>query len=226
MPLSWQEWLHPSFGQRGRIVSPTKPYLWYHYHMNLGDRNGRLVIVSNPWKDGAYYWVKALCDCGTIKTIRKSHFLFTKSCGCIHPRHGGFGTRLYNIWGQIIQRCENHHLRCYPNYGGRGIAVCTEWRDSFSVFRDWALSHGYNDDLLIERRDNDGPYSPQNCTWATMTEQARNKRNSRIVRAFGRAQCLSAWVDDRRCVVKRTTLRNRLNRGWDAEVAITTPCGH
>jgi len=73
-------------------------------------------------------------------------------------------------------RCNNKNHEKYPIYGGRGIIVCDEWKNSYEVFRDWALENGYKDDLTIDRRNNDGNYNPSNCRWVTLNVQARNKR--------------------------------------------------
>lgn len=76
----------------------------------------------------------------------------------------------------LVSGADEEHLR---NYRDRGITVCDEWRKSFNAFREWALSHGYSDSLTIDRIDNDAGYGPDNCRWATVSEQNRNKRHAR-----------------------------------------------
>lgn len=84
------------------------------------------------------------------------------------------GTRLYKIWCQMKQRCNNSNNTAYHRYGGRGIIVCDEWANDFMIFYDWSLCNGYSNDLSIDRIDNDGNYEPSNCRWATTKIQQRN----------------------------------------------------
>lgn len=95
-------------------------------------------------------------------------------------KHGDVGTRLYNVWKAMRQRCSDPGCKDYPNYGGRGITICPEW-DDYTAFRSWALASGYDSEAprgvcTIDRTDVDGDYCPTNCRWVDSKTQANNKR--------------------------------------------------
>jgi hypothetical protein len=129
--------------------------------------------------------------------------------------------RLYKIYECMKTRCYNHNRKNYDRYGGRGITVCDEWLNNYDAFCDWALSHGYNDKLSIDRINNDGNYEPDNCRWATNMEQARNKSNNIWIEKDGIRQTAKDWCNQ--LGISYTTFINRLRRGWDYERALNTP---
>jgi hypothetical protein len=168
-----------------------------HFAEDLtGRRFGRLEVISREpnyiSKTGQEAVWKCRCDCGAFRTVRAGQLRggHATSCGCLqkeraaalHTRHGGSRTKLYGVWTSMIGRCENPADRSYPDYGGRGITLCEEWRTSFEAFRDWATAHGYEEPkegrskISIDRINNDGNYCPENCRWATAKEQNQNQR--------------------------------------------------
>lgn len=162
------------------------------------------------------------CSCGNTTivsgtSLRSGH---TKTCGhCAEIDGTPVGkTRLYRIWSGMKNRCFNPHEPAYKNYGARGITVCDEWRDDFHAFAEWSLSHGYAENLSIDRIENDGIYSPDNCRWATDLTQANNTRNNINIEIDGETHTLAEW--SRISGVGVTTIRCRLKLGWDVTRAV------
>jgi hypothetical protein len=138
-------------------------------------------------------------------------------------KHGQSHTRLYRVWWCMHHRCKTKNHWGYKNYGGRGIKVCTEWK-YFEPFQDWALSHGYTDELQLDRINNNKGYSPVNCRFTTPKENSNNRRDNLWITAFGDTKTISGWLDDSRCVVSRAVLRSRVVYYlWPTEKAITYP---
>jgi hypothetical protein len=132
-------------------------------------------------------------------------------------------SKLYKKWRTMTYRCVYQSNRGYPNYGGRGIKICEEWKE-FIPFMEWAVVNGYKEGLTIDRINNDGNYCPENCRWATRHEQDRNTRRTRLFTWNGETKCFFDWANDERCEVSYSCLWRRVNEsGWDFEKAFTTP---
>lgn len=122
-----------------------------------------------------------------------------------------YNTRIHYIWANMKSRCYNPKNNHFDSYGARGITVCDEWLNSFEAFYEWAMSHGYADNLTIDRIDNDGNYCPENCRWATIADQNRNKRNSIHIEIDGKTQTLSQWAKE--SGVPKSTISYRHKHG-------------
>lgn len=138
-----------------------------------------------------------------------------------HLKHGLRNTRLYNIWRSMRQRCSNPKCVNYHNYGGRGISVCSEWDQDFVSFYQWAITNGYSDELCIDRIDCNGNYEPINCRWASYKKQNNNRRSSKYLVFNSQKHTIAEWADI--TGIKAATIGARLNRGWTAEEALTSP---
>ena len=168
-----------------------------------GQRFGKLLVIDDleETKNGSSMCL-CLCECGKQKIVRASCLKegSTTSCGCKKIKYGvskkGENARLMRIWDGMKDRCFKKNDHSYSNYGGRGITVCNEWKDDFWAFCNWSKNNGYADNLQIDRIDNDGPYSPENCRWVTPKENGRNRRTNVNLTVNGKTQCLSAWAED------------------------------
>ena len=200
------------------------------------------VLCMAPNRIGGRESWLCQCDCGTVRIVLGKSLKSgrSKSCGCIarektslrmiekHRKDGCDGrarTRLYSIWVDMKRRCEDSRHSTYANYGARGIKVCSDWTKSFDSFRQWALENGYSQQLSIDRINNDGDYTPDNCRWATAVIQGNNKRNNHLVTAFGETHTLTEW--EHISGIGRSTILSRINKhGWPVERALTEPVKH
>lgn len=212
-----------------------------------GEKIGRLTIIRraddrfDSRGKSRIYWL-CECECGTIKEVRGDSLNgnHTVSCGCFHKdqvskahietrasqnTYGESRERIHNIWYLMKYRCEDPTSPAYHNYGGRGIKLCEEWADEvqgYFRFKEWALNNGYDETLTIDRIDNNGNYSPENCRWADDYIQRNNRRNNIQIEYGGRVQTLSQWA--RELGVPMKNLHNRIRvLGWDVERAFTQP---
>lgn len=198
-----------------------------HKKEYIGQRYGRLVVLEElktTRKNGVNTrWFKCKCDCGNIVNVRQSNLVTeTRSCGCYkrdsarerQTIHGMNGTRVWNIYYQMKQRCYNTNHTEYHNYGGRGITICDEWldeNDGAKRFFEWASANGYKDNLTIDRVDNNRGYSPDNCRWVTRYEQSRNRRTNVIVEYKGQQMILKDF--SKLTGVNRNTASKMLKQG-------------
>ena len=151
-------------------------------HDYTGERFGMLLAMKRAENHGKKTRWECKCDCGKIVFV-ETHNLTSgasQSCGCVRTKHNGKGTRLYRIWTGMKDRCLNPKSKYRKRYHDRGITVCEEWANDFAVFQKWAFSHGYKDDLEIDRENNDGYYCPENCRWVTPKVNSRNKSTVKI----------------------------------------------
>lgn len=196
-----------------------------------GQRIGRLVIIRYAGSDnrrGALW--ECRCDCGNMAIVRGGHLREgrgTRSCGCFsreNPQRGGTHYLSYSpeymTWAKMRARCENQNDQGYDRYGARGIRVCNRWRDSFENFYA-DMGPRPSAHHSIDRIDNNGDYSPENCRWATVKEQARNRRSTRFIEFRGESKSIAEWAEIKG--MSYQVLFKRLQSGWPAERALTQP---
>jgi hypothetical protein len=204
-------------------------------HIKPSDRFGRLIVTSfsHRNKKRLFVW-SCLCDCGNTHLVTSDALGSgkTRSCGCLMAEwratlgerrkktHRIIDSPLYRIWNTMHSRCGSTGSQSYPKYGGRGITVCDRW-DSFELFQS-DMGPRPSDQHQIDRIDNDGPYSPENCHWATRGQNTRNKRNNVWLTLNGETMILSDWAQ--RIGIGVCTLHHRIKvGGWSTERALTQP---
>lgn len=150
-----------------------------------------------------------------IKSERRSSHRHSMSCKDENP----IGYKCYYTWQAMKRRCNNPRDKRYDDYGGRGIKVCERWSSSYEAFlEDMGLPP--SDKHQIDRINNDGDYEPSNCRWVDRVQNARNKRNTRLIFAFGESLTLAEWSE--RSGILQKTIEMRIKRGMTPEEAITS----
>jgi len=205
-----------------------------------GKKFGRLTVIGRVEGIRPPHW-HCKCDCGGARNIktgalqdksRKNH-----SCGCAkiesiakasvaakerntkfdHPHKNHLKWTFRNM----VNRCHKPGTRRYERYGARGISVCDEWRFNPTAFYNWAVESGYEYGLWIERKDVNGNYCPENCTWKTPKEQANNTSRNRFIEWNGKRLTVSQWADV--LGVNQKALQHRVDRNWPIERIFTQP---
>ena len=197
-----------------------------------GRRYGRLLVLRvGPTINQDIFWV-CQCDCGELTTLKGASLRSgsTRSCGCYarerssqRATHGWTRDKtrihpIYNAWVAMRARCQNPNTVMFNDYGGRGIRVDPVWND-FEQFRK-DMEPTWKKGLSLDRIDNHGPYSPVNCRWATLKEQANNTRRSRRLTFQGETLTMAQWAE--KLGLNYNTLDKRLKIGWPLDRALAS----
>lgn len=201
-----------------------------------GQKIGRWTVIERDMtlSSSRAYWI-CECECGNIKSVMGKYLRNkqSKSCGCLKEeklkinglKHNMRHTRFYSIWANMKSRCTNQNSEAYKDYGQRGIKICDRWNEFNNFYKDMYSSYQdalqYNENIMIDRIDNDGDYEPDNCRWASIIEQNNNKRNNRLYSYKGNTLTISEWSNNLN--IPYQTLLNRFNSGWSVERALTLP---
>lgn len=193
-----------------------------------GQRFNRLVVLSPDKRGRRTYWL-CRCDCGN-HCLKETHGLRRAdrkpSCGCEqrlmssrrNSTHGMSKTRVYRSWSAMIERCTNPASTPFAGYGGRGIMICPQWRESFECFlKDMGLPP--TNRHTIDRIDTNGNYEPDNCRWATPVEQARNTRKNVKYELNGGSFTIRELSE--KFNIPEVTIRYRFNKGMSVHEAVS-----
>lgn len=199
--------------------------------VHVGARFGRLLVIKREQLTGKEPRWMCRCDCGNEKSISYEALrsLNTQSCGCLRKErsknrmmtHGLTASGEFRIWANMKNRCLNRKNFSFQEYGGRGISVCEKWSNDFQAFLS-DMGKRPSPRHSIERRDNSGNYSPENCYWATPVQQANNRRSNAKYEYNGQKLTARQLMEFAHPTVSYRCLRSRLTR-WTVEKSLTTP---
>lgn len=197
--------------------------------INVGDKFGHWTVIGEAVK-GSGYHKNYLCQCDceekTRKYVDEQNLKrgLSLSCGCVtkvkaaqrFTRHGLSKKRLFHVWVGMTGRCYNQTNTRYKDYGGRGIAVCPEWKNDFVAFYEWAMATGYNEDAkygecTLDRINVDGNYEPDNCRWVSIKKQSNNRRNNIYITYSNETHTVTEW--SKITGISRATLTQRYRKG-------------
>jgi hypothetical protein len=191
-----------------------------------GQRFGRLAVLRRDGHIGIERAWLCRCDCGRTKRMRAAALRSgnSTSCGCLRlervTTHGLHASPEYGIWKAARNRCRNPKAQGYADYGGRGIRMDATWEISFTTFyRD--MGPRPSELHSIDRIDNDGGYTPDNCRWATKRQQLDNRRNTKQVTFNGATRTMEQWAA--LTGITASAIDDRIERGWTTEDALTLP---
>lgn len=208
-------------------------------YIEIGDKFGKLTVIEKvedyivPCNGEHRSQWKCYCDCGNISIVKDFNLKSgsIKSCGCLQKellikrsiKHNLSYSRIYEEYRSIIKRCYNPNNKYYHSYGGRGITICNEWLDKdngFMNFYNWSMSHGYRNDLTIDRINVNGNYEPSNCRWIPKEYQAHNRRNNIKINFNGEKYDISQLANI--LGISYPLLRYRLKKNnWDLSSLFT-----
>jgi len=202
----------------------------------IGQKFGQLTVLGSSEPVGRNTGVLVKCDCGIEKAYPLSSVIKGKtvSCGCgriergrtMNYKHGQSEHPIFKLWLGITRRCYDSAHSSYENYGAKGVTICDEWKNDFTVFMKWALENGWKEGLHLDK-DKLAPgkkgmiYCPEYCSFMTNHENSFHKTNSKIVEYKGEKKSLAEWCFILKLKYKSILLR--ISRGWEIQRAFETP---
>jgi hypothetical protein len=182
----------------------------------------RVVAVGSNSHPRSKSYVVECVSCGRSGemlggNIRRAKAAGNSGCQCGKGKHGLHAHPLYKVWNGMMWRCHNEKHAAYENYGGRGIYVCSDWHN-VEAFVAWGMANGWRPGLQIDRINNDEGYTAANCRFVTPSDNQNNRRSNRFLVVVGQRYTVAQAA--RRFGLGKTTIKERLRRGWPDESAV------